>query len=152
MIGLTLLTRKKLNSRSVANWRHRENDDTPMYWIRRTIKSVLFRCYKICFTHVIIVLHVLHTLCVYFTKEGPVRLKFPILKSVTISFAFKRSRKVFLFSRYLEQINCKISWNKLPAKQNWIIHSLIYKYMNQVLLIAFTYLANWLDTFSIWHV
>ena len=29
----------------------------------------------------------------------------------------------------------------MPAKQNWIINNLIYKYMNQVLLIAFTYLA-----------
>ena len=152
MIGLTLLTRKKLNSQSVANWRHRENDDTPMYWIWRTIKSFLLCRYKICFTHVIIFFHVLHPLCVYFTKKGPVRLKFPNLKSVTVSFAFKQSRKVFLFSRYLEQINCKISWNKLPAKQNWIINSLIYKYMNQVLLIAFTYLANWLGTFSICHV
>ena len=50
--------------------------------------------------------YALHKLCVYFTKKGPVRLKFPNLESVTISFAFKQSRKVFLFSRYLEQINC----------------------------------------------
>ena len=48
----------------------------------------------------------IYTLCVYFTKKGPVRLKFPNLKSVTVSFDFIQSRKVFLFSRYLEQINC----------------------------------------------
>ena len=58
-----------------------------------------------CFTHVIIFLHVLHTLCVYFTKKGPVRLKFPDLKLVTISFAFKQSRKVFLCRERLSYTN-----------------------------------------------
>ena len=102
-----------------------------------------------CFTHVIF-FHVLHTLCVYFTKKGPVRLKFPNLKSVTISFAFKQSRKVFLFSRCLGQINCwtRMLWNKLPAKQNGMINLQIYESSVK----AFTCLANWLDIFSICHV
>ena len=95
-----------------------------------------------CFTHVIF-FHVLHTLCVYFTKKGPVRLKFPNLKSVTISFAFKQSRKVFLFSRCLGQINCwtRMLWNKLPAKQNGMINLQIYESSVK----AFTCLANWLS-------
>ena len=102
-----------------------------------------------CFTHVIF-FHVLHTLCVYFTKKGPVRLKFPNLKSVTISFAFKQSRKVFLFSRCLGQINCwtRMLWNKLPAKQNGMINLQLYESSVK----AFTCLANWLDIFSICHV
>ena len=94
--------------------------------------------------------HVLHALCVYFSKKGPVRLKFPNLKSVTTSFAFKQTRKVFLFSRYLEQINCwtRMVWHKLPAKQNSMINLQIYESRVK----AFTCLANWLDIFSICHV
>ena len=41
-----------------------------------------------------------------------------------------------------------MSWNKLPAKQNWIMNLQMYESS----VIAFTCLANWLDIFSICHV
>ena len=65
------------------------------------------------------------------------------------SLKLKQTRKVFLFSRYLEQINCwtRMLWNKLPAKQNTMINLQIYESRVK----AFTCLANWLDIFSICH-
>ena len=61
------------------------------YPLRKTgsshLKSFLLCRYKMFYTCYLF--YVLHKLCVYFTKKGPVRLKFPNLESVTISFAFK---------------------------------------------------------------
>ena len=48
----------------------------------------------------------MHFVYIVFYQKGACETKVCNIKLVTISFAFKQSRKVFLFSSYLEQINC----------------------------------------------
>ena len=87
------------------NCRHRENDDThrriefegqlsPFYFA----VIMFYTCYYLFSCPA-------YSLCI-FHQKGAYETKVPYLKSITISFAFKQSRKVFLFPRYLKQINC----------------------------------------------